>query len=106
MKQGFRASNKLDGNGIPAGGCVHGTGLAIHWQNGALSVDGERKEPNGAFVEDVIDAAIQRIQHYQETRFATEDNATAIHHLTLANEALGHRTWEREQRGVEGTHEV
>ena len=59
--QGFYDEHWLDENGKPAGGVSTGKGFTISWQNGPLVDTGselesskpERKEPNGAFVEDV-----------------------------------------------------
>lgn len=106
MKQEYTAQNYFDDRGNPSGGWARGPGISIEWQNGPLAVDGERREPNGAFVETLIAITKERIEHYQQSKFACEDNATAISHLQHALEALEHRTIEREQRGVEGTHEV
>lgn len=106
MKQEFTVENDVDQDGTPAGGFANGLGMMINWQQGALSVDGERKEPNGAFVETVIAAALQRIEHYQTTEFACSENAAAIEHLEAALQALDDRTKGREARGVEGTHEL
>lgn len=103
--QGFDADNYNDEQGRPAGGYVLGKGLEIKWQDGPLAVDGERREPNGAFVEDVIGAAIQRIEYYQESEFHCLENAAALGHLKAAAEILAERTRGRERRGVEGTHQ-
>lgn len=105
MRIGFHASNRLDEQGRPAGGSVVGTGLTIVWQDGPLGRGADRKPPNGAFVEDVIDAARQRIEHYQAGQFACEENAEAIGYLTKALECCDRRTREREARAVEGTHQ-
>lgn len=93
-------------DGKPAGGITSSIGLAIAWQDGPLGRGEERQEPNGAFVETVIKAALGRLQFYQQTEFACDENAQAMAHL---NNALGHlerRSQQREDRGVEGTHEV
>lgn len=103
--QRFEAKNILDDEGRPAGGFVHGVGLTIDWQNGPLGRDGDRLAPNGAFVETVLRAALQRIEHYQTLQFACDENAQAIHHLVEALTALESRTARRERAGVEGTHE-
>lgn len=100
--------NKLDDNGNPTGGKVAGTGLAILWQNGPLGRDSERQEPNGAFIETVISAAVQRIQFYQSAtngKFACRENAIALTHLETALLWLDKRTKDREKRLVEGTHQ-
>lgn len=107
MKQGFKSQHFNDSNGNPAGGTTHGTGFTIGWQNGPLkdiNTPG-REEPNGAFVEDIIGAAIDRLEYYQGSKFACDYNANAIKCL---KDALGHceaRTADRENRDVEGTHE-
>lgn len=97
--------NWMDAEGRPAGGVAFGPGFAISWQNGPLGRDAERKLPNGAFVESVIAAARQRIEHYQETQFACPENAQALTHLSEALALLNSRTVRREAAGVEGTHE-
>jgi hypothetical protein len=105
-RQGFEAENNTDKHGHPAGGFVRGTGFSIDWQDGPLGRGEDRQEPNGAFVEDVIHAAIQRIQHYQDdTHFRCRENAIALTHLETAALWLDRRTRDREDRGVEGTHE-
>ena len=106
MQQPFESSNDLTDDGTPNGGYVEGVGLQIQWQRGALVFDGERHEPNGAFVETVIAAAKQRIEHYQTTRYACKENETAIEALDNALTALRLRTADREHRGVEGTHQI
>lgn len=104
MRQGFFSEQWSDDNGNPAGGVTTGKGFTISWQNGPLGRGNERREPNGAFVEDVIDAAADRIRFYQSSRFACADNAEALQHLEAAMEALQRRTKDREKRAVEGTH--
>jgi hypothetical protein len=105
MQQPFtQCSNHLDEDNNPAGGEVEATGLTINWQNGPLGRGPDRQEPNGAFVETVIAAAIQRIQFYNSTNYSRE-NSLAITHLQEAMHWLQHRTADREARQVEGTHE-
>ena len=98
--------HQVDDAGFPAGGTTMGLGIEIHWQDGPLAADGERREPNGAFVESVIAAALGRLQHYQSTVFKCRENALAITKLEEALHWCQHRTRDREQRGVEGTHSV
>lgn len=107
MRQGIEASNKTDERGNPAGGWVTGVGIGIRWQDGPLGRGDQRRKPNGAFVEDVIEAALQRLRFYQEAaggRFACLENEDAIDSLELALARLDSRTRSRESRGVEGTH--
>ncbi len=100
----YEAVNVVDENNNPTGGHVNGVGLSIVWQNGPLGRDGDRKEPNGAFTETVIDAARQRIQFYQDGKFACIENAEAIKLLEQALAVLNSRTKRREAANVEGTH--
>ena len=108
MREGFYAENRMiDGN--PAGGVVCGRGFTIAWQNGPLGRGEERKEPNGAFVEDVIAAALQRLEFYQtvgDGKFACAENEKAITSLMDALRELDNRTKRREAEGTEGTHKV
>lgn len=96
-----------DSEGRPAGGTTYGVGFAIGWQNGPLvdSETGERRAPTGAFVENVIEAVVDRIEYYQASQFANSYNAKAVHHLREALACLNARTKDREDRGVEGTHQ-
>lgn len=98
-----------DANGNPAGGCSYGVGFTISWQNGPLGRQTEttdRKEPNGAFVENIIAAAIGRLEFYQNSRFRCDENARALTYLKSALEECNARTQQREARKVEGTHAV
>jgi hypothetical protein len=104
MLQKIVASNFNDADGNPAGGVVDAVGIKIEFQNGPLGRGNDRKEPNGAFVEGVIQAAIQRIEYYQASKFKCRENAIALTHLETALLWLQKRTWDREQREVEGTH--
>jgi hypothetical protein len=104
MQQPLTAENLLDGDGNPAGGYATATGLDIAWQTGPLGRGEDRIEPNGAFVETVIAAAKQRIEFYNEGKFRCRENSLAITHLDEALHWLQHRTANREERGVEGTH--
>lgn len=104
MRNEILCSNITDAEGRPAGGDVFGTGLTITWQNGPLGRGAERQAPNGAFVEDVIQAALQRIEYYQNSPFACEENKQAIFHLEQALTWLQTRTQRREDYGIEGTH--
>lgn len=106
--QGHYAEHWLDENGNPAGGVSTGRGFTISWQNGPLRgvSENRRREPNGAFVEDVLQAVIGRIEFYQASRFACEENADALIALRIAAKRLDDRTKDREARRVEGTHAV
>ncbi|MDE0014871.1 MAG: hypothetical protein OXU51_01705 [Candidatus Poribacteria bacterium] len=108
-KQGIFQQHWTDQNGNPAGGVATGKGICISYQNGPLGRIGtdERKEPNGAFVEDVVAAARGRFEFYQEAsdgKFACEENAKCIALLKQVEEICQARTRRRVEAGVEGTH--
>lgn len=104
MRAGIKSEHWNDANGNPEGGTTYGNGFTIGWQHGPLGRRGDRKDPNGAFVEDIIEAAADRIRYYQCSRFACEYNAKALNYLEAALESLNSRTKDREIRDVEGTH--
>ena len=106
--QGHYFEHWVDGDGNPAGGVSTGRGFTISWQNGPLGKIGTpgRQEPNGAFVEDIIQAVIERIKFYQDSRFNCAENAAALVALEEAARALDARTKRREMQLVEGTHAV
>lgn len=107
MLQSIDGRHEIDENGNPAGGITTGRGIGITWQNGPLGRDAERSDPNGAFVEGVIAAALDRLNYYQTAsngRFRCRENSLAITKLEEALHWLDARTRAREDRGVEGTH--
>lgn len=106
MKQGIKSEHWSDQDGNPAGGCTYGVGFSISWQNGPLGRGEERKEPNGAFVGDVLDAVRNRLEFYQSGKFNCEQNRLVLSHINQAMVTLQHRTIDRESRQVEGTHQV
>jgi len=106
MHEIIEVKNDVDVDGNPAGGLVSGMGLAIQWQKGALGVFRSRQEPNGAFVETVLEAVRQRLDFYQTAangKFACRENAMALTKIDEALLWLGRRTKDRRERGVEGT---
>ncbi len=108
MKQIIHGNHFNDPQGNPAGGVTEATGIQIKWQNGPLGrrEDGTRIAPNGAFVEGVIAAAVDRLEYYQRSKFSCNDNNEAIKHLNIALEWLEARTAKREAQKVEGTHNL
>jgi len=107
MKQEIKSHQTLDENGTPTGGTTTGLGIGIHWQEGPM-VDGSTLlEPNGACVEGVIAAAMERLEFYQTAAggaFACAENHEAMEALQEALEHLHRRTERRESAGVAGTH--
>lgn len=106
MKQRITAEHFDDDQGRPAGGRTSGVGISIDWQDGPLGRGADRQEPNGAFVEGVIQAAVDRLEYYQRSAFACRENALALTKLQEALHWLQHRTEAREAAGVEGTHQI
>lgn len=104
MNQELLQVHISDKNGNPFGGETTGVGITIRWQEGPLNRGKNRIEPNGAFVEGVIQAALGRLKYYQETKFKCLDNKIAIESLQQALMVLEERTKDRERRKVEGTH--
>jgi hypothetical protein len=106
MRQVIAGDHFTDQAGNPAGGYSNGEGITIRWQVGPLGRGADRKPPNGAFVEGVIEAAADRLRWYQQTKFACQENALALAALESALDILDSRTRDREGRQVEGTHAV
>lgn len=108
MESPITANHFDDTYGNPAGGITYGHGFTIAWQNGPIIRDDDpvavARPRNGAFVEDIIKAAIDRLEYYQSSRFACGENAEALAHLRGAKRELESRTSRRELAGVEGTH--
>lgn len=102
----IEAENFIDEDGNPAGGYVRGVGMNINWQNGPMvdPATGERLEQNGAFVEGMLEATLQRIEHYQTSKFRCRENALAITKIEEAIGWLQRRTSRRTKQGTEGTH--
>ena len=77
--------------------------FSIYWQDGPVSRDAGEK-PNGAFVEDVLEVCKRRLEFYQDSPFACDENARALAHVGQAIDALLERRGDRRDRGVEGKH--
>ena len=78
--------------------------IIVHFQDGP--VDRENAEPNGAFVEDLLEIGARRLAFYQESPFACEENAEALEHVRAAIAALVRRRDDRETRGVQGQYKA
>lgn len=105
MESPISSHQFTDTDGRPEGGQTFGRGFVIAWQRGPLGRGEGRVEPNGAFVEDVIAAAADRIDFYNDNGFACDENHEAVDHLRAALDALQSRTARREAQDVEGTHD-
>lgn len=82
-----RSHQYLNEDGFADGGHAYGRGFAIAWQRGPLLSEG----PNGAYIEDVIEAVRARLLFHQSTRCACDENAQALGHLDRALEHLAGR---------------
>lgn len=72
----------------------------IRFQNGPINEVGA----NGLSNESLLAIVEDRLRGFQSGQFACRENALALTHLQEAMHWLHHRTRERVQRGVEGTH--
>lgn len=98
--------NYKDDDGNPAGGVARCVGVDIDFQDMPLVIEGVRNKPTGAFVEDLLVIAKNRLEFYQDSKFVCSENEAAIGLVDAALSALNSRTRDREARGVEGTHQV
>lgn len=107
-RQPVFAENFDDADGNPAGGWAEGIGFHIAWQNGPTrdQETGRKLLQDGAFVEDVTKAIIQRLEYYQAGKFASPFNEAALDHFRRGLVALESRRRDREARGVDGLHEA
>lgn len=113
----LEAYNNTDVNDNPSGGYAilfrepaHSEDdeiVKVQWQDGPRGLpDGTLAKPNGAFVEDVIWVALQRLEFFNDSKYRDRANSIAITKLEEALQALKNRQVERSYRGVEGKHEV
>ena len=101
MRSEIIENHVSDEQGRPAGGTTTGRGFTIEWQNGPLAVDDVLHERAVWLA-----AAIGRIEFYQRSPFACQENDNALANLIRAAWELDQRTKSRQARGVEGTHTV
>lgn len=75
---------------------------ATNFQEGPI----KENRINGCSNEDVVLMVITRLESFQNSEYACEENAEAIDYFYKGIEALRKRTNKRAERGVEGTSEV
>jgi hypothetical protein len=99
----------VDSDGNPTGGnteMIAGdpsyAAISIHWQDGIVGDNGQ----GGAFVEDVLEAARQRLQFFNKSEFRCRENSIAITKIEEALQWLDWRTRQRLIENVENTYEV
>lgn len=96
--------NEANEAGVVSGGWVRGVGVAINWQRGPTrNADGNPIPPNGATIEAILNACAQRLDAFQQTSMACQENADAFVAIHQAIAALEARTARRTAEGVEGT---
>jgi hypothetical protein len=106
-EQLVKSEFKTDEAGNPTGGTTFMEGsdkspMWIEWQDGIIGPEGQ----NGAFVEDVLEAARQRLLFFNSTRFRCRENSLAITKIEEALQWLDWRTRNRLAEGVENTYET
>lgn len=123
VNKDLQATNRVDVDNNPTGGratLIIGDSyspdsevIKVQWQDGPRGTGQEDRNgnpillpPNGAFVEDVLWIALQRLEFFNEGKYRDSANSIAITHLEQALQALKDRQLERSYRGVEGKHEV
>lgn len=88
---------RVDAVGNPTGGYSVGPGYSITWQNGI-------EDENGAHIEDVIQACIERLRFFQDSKFACRENSETLVCLEEALAFQEDRTRNRRERGVESSY--
>lgn len=76
--------------------------LKIHFQEGPIKECGV----NGVMNEDLLLMVLERLYGFQKSEYKCRENAVAITKIEEAVMWLGKRTVGREQKGIEGTHQV
>lgn len=98
-------TNEQDADDNPAGGHARGRGFHISWQDGPVNREAG-EHASGAFVEDVLEALMNRMEFYQDSKFKCEENEAALRDLRSAYDNMLLRREDRKERGVLGKHEV
>ncbi len=62
-------------------------------------------EENGTTLEELLRVCFERLTDLNN-RFESDHNIEALKHITAARECLEARTIDRNERGVEGTHQI
>lgn len=89
-------NGEVDENGVPK------FLATLSFQDGPINEVGI----NGVMGENLLAIVADRLKHFQQSEYATRENACALTHIEEALMWLNKRTSERELRNVEGTHNV
>jgi hypothetical protein len=92
----FKSEYWKDENGYPDGGSSFGNGFAISWQRGL-----DKGEPNGACVEDILEAVADRIRHYHDSPLTSEYHLKALRYIDTGLLCLYLLAEERKAMGAE-----
>jgi len=103
----LKARHYMNGD-LPQSGYVVGPGLTVVWQDGPREKlsDGTLAAANGAFVEDVLVAAYERLAFFQATKFNHPANQEAMSYIVKALDAMQSRATQRAAAGKLGQQEV
>lgn len=112
-----QSEHYTDAEGRPSGGVAVSTGMCVIFQDGptlgekplcdaGVQISAHHYCKNGAFVEDLLEAAKSRLEHYQASAFACDENAAALEKVQEALAALAERRNKRLAEGKYGTHKV
>lgn len=112
-EQRVKSEFTVDEDGNPTGGTTsmvapgahphdEHVAIEIHWQKGMIGPEGQ----NGAFIEDVLEAARQRLLFFNTTKFRCRENSVAITKIEEALQWLDWRTRQRLLQDMENTYEV
>ena len=96
----MEASNERNAQGFISGGTVAGPGMIIQWQDGPMVAAVQ----TGTLVDDVLWAAQQRLEAYDETGLKCRENSIAITKIEEARLWLAKRHADRVKRGVAHTY--
>lgn len=81
-------------DGYPMGGVSTGIGFTISWQRGAT----DRYGRNGAFLIEVLESCLARLQFYKNTSLYSSEDSRAEQHLKFA---IAHLVEKRENRFIQ-----
>ena len=89
-KRHVDSMNYYDGNYKLDGGYAYATGFAINWQRGRLfnNKSGEEVGRNGALIDEVLWACLQRLKFYRNCGYADENDMEALRHVRSAVKML------------------
>lgn len=102
MDDNITVKNFVTPEGFHDGGVAYGQGFTICWQRGPTKENGR----NGAFLIEVLKACEAQLAHYQDGRFACQENALALEKLCEAIASLEARRDRRIEAGTHGTTQV